>query len=661
MKKNSYPDFKHTHCNWDIEGILLVSLLLISCAYAVLEAVTLPSIPFCQPKTATILITIIAVAVTSILIRKYSELRQRHEEKAQRLRAKIEELNEKLGNINEIDEDDDIPADLMDVKKKEWGKIFDSIHDWVCLIDLNSVILRTNRAGEKYTGLSVKDIIGRICCQLVHGTDPPLNECPLPKMLKTGQRESVELQIKNGRWMLITIDPIFDGKGKMIKAVHIARDITNRKQAEMEKAKLEVLSRRLQKADSLGRMAGAIAHHFNNQLMTIMGNLDLAISDVPKGKKLSKTLTAAMQAANRAANLSRLMLTYLGQTSDKQEPLDLSELCRQSLPLLRAAIPNQLTIETHFPFPGSRINANANQIQQALTNMINNACESCNGSGAISISIKTVSAESIPTLNRFPVDWLPLESTYASLEVRDTGCGIVEKDIERIFDPFFSSKFPGRGLGLPVVLGIARAHRGAVAVESDPGIGSLFRIFLPVLPEETLCRPIVSAGPREAQTFNASKTLGMEGGGTVLLVEDEAPVRKVAHAMLLLIGFRVLEAKDGVEAEKVFEEHLDEIRFVLCDLTMPRMDGWETLTALRKLAPCIPVILASGYDERQVMSGDHPEQPHAFLQKPFSLNDLATKVRQVLTLGEDPGGKYIDSRNPGLTGGPRRSERRSPC
>ncbi|MFH0731241.1 MAG: ATP-binding protein [Pseudomonadota bacterium] len=386
--------------------------------------------------------------------------------------------------MDEIDEDDTICADEALAQKKEWGKIFDSIHDWVCLMDLNSVILRTNRVCENFVGLTVKDIIGQKCCKLVHNREAPLAECPLPRMLTTGKRESIELQTKDGRWMLISVDPLFDGEGNLIKAIHIARDISNRKHAEMEREKLEAISRQLQKADSLGRMAGAIAHHFNNQLMIVMGNLELAIESVPQTKKISDNLAAALQATHRASTVSVLMLTYLGQTSDKHESLDLSEVCRKSLPMLRAIIPHQLSLETDLPSPGPKTRGNMNQIQQALTNLINNAWESCDNFGAVSVSLKTLSAANIPQLNRYPIDWLPQKRVYASLEVRDTGCGIADQDIEKVFDPFFSSKFPGRGLGLPVVLGIARSHQGAVAVESEPGHGSLFRIFLPVVSDE---------------------------------------------------------------------------------------------------------------------------------------------------------------------------------
>ena len=178
--------------------------------------------------------------------------------------------------------------------------------------------------------------------------------------------------------------------------------------------------------------------------------------------------------------------------------------------------------------------------------------------------------------------------------------GSRHENIEKLFDPFFSSKFTGRGLGLSVVLGIVRAHGGAVTVESEPGRGSIFRVFLPVSAEEVLRQP-----------DQAAQSPKMDQGGTVLLVDDEQMVRNVGERALMRLGFTVLLAKDGVEAVEIFRQHRDEVRCVLCDLTMPRMNGWETLAALRKLAPGLPVILASGYDKAQVMAGDHPELPQA--------------------------------------------------
>ena len=441
----------------------------------------------------------------------------------------------------------------------------------------------------------------------------------------------------------------------------IYRDLTARKRAETEKEKLEDQNRQLQKSESLGRMAGAIAHHFNNQLQAVMMCLELAMNDLSRAAEGSGSfefLTKAMQSARKAAEVSSLMLTYLGQSHGKREPLDLSEACLRSLPLLRAVRPQSVALETDLLTPGPTINANANQIQQVLTNLVTNAWEaSGDGRGAIRLTVKTVSAADIPAVNRFPIDWQPQATAYACLEVADAGCGIADPDIEKIFDPFFSTKFTGRGLGLSVVLGIVRAHCGVITVASEPSRGSVFRVFLPVSAEAVPQKPFPEPGRaelplspnleaaqrRRPTRFRASEQIRTEpgslpaasgpktaGGGTVLVVEDESAVRKMVTLALQRLGFTVLAAEDGLEAVAVFRQHQDEIRCVLCDLTMPRMNGWETLTALRKLAPGIPVILSSGYSEAQVMEGDHSELPQAFLSKPYEHKALINAISQVL-------------------------------
>jgi len=399
-------------------------------------------------------------------------------------------------------------------------------------------------------------------------------------------------------------------------------DITDRKQAEEQ-------VRHLQKAESLGRMAGAIAHHFNNQLQAVMGNLEMALETMPSGAGSVQNLNEAMHAAHRAALVSGLMLTYLGQATGKRELLDLSEVCRRSMPMIQAAMPQDVILKTDFHAPGPTIRANANQIQQVLTNLIANAGEaSPDGRGAVHLAVRTVSSAEIPASHRFPVSWQPEDNLYACLAVADTGYGIAAKDIGNLFDPFFSSKFTGRGMGLAVVLGIVRAHGGAVTVESEPGVGSVFQIFLPVSDEEA---PVL---PEQAE-----KTPEMEGGGTVLVVEDEEPVRNLVKAMLARMGTTALEARDGIEAVEMFRQHLDEIRYVVCDLTMPGMDGWDTLAALRRLSPGIPVILSSGYDEAQVMAGEHLERPDAFLGKPYQFKMLCDTISRILSGKDDSSGK----------------------
>jgi len=221
--------------------------------------------------------------------------------------------------------------------------------------------------------------------------------------------------------------------------------------------------------------------------------------------------------------------------------------------------------------------------------------------------------------NCYPTLWKPQDCAYACLELADTGCGIAGKDIENVFDPFFTSKFTGRGLGLAVVMGIVRTHAGAVAVESQLGRGSTFSVFLPLDAEAVPKRP-----------DNTSQAGIFDHKGTVLLVEDEEMVRHMASAILKRLGFTVLEAKDGVQAVEVFRERRDEIRCVVCDLTMPRMDGWETLAALRKIEPHIPVVLASGYSQSQVMSGDRSDWPHVFLGKPYTLKAISEAIARAL-------------------------------
>jgi len=277
-------------------------------------------------------------------------------------------------------------------------------------------------------------------------------------------------------------------------------------------------------------------------------------------------------------------------------------------------------LKSDLSSPGPVISANPNQIQQILTNLITNAWEACNAKqGVVLLSVKKALASDNPAEHRFPVGAQTPHPAYACIEVTDTGCGIAEQNIEKLFDPFFSTKFIGRGMGLASVLGIVGAHKGIITVANKPGGGSIFRVYLPMTADEILVAP-----------KKMDQAPAIQRGGTVLLVEDEVAIRKLTTIFLTRLGFTVLAAKDGVEALEVFQQHQNEIRFVLSDLRMPRMDGWETLTALRRIAPGIPVILASGYDKEQAMEGDHPEQPQAFLQKPYQREQLSAAIRQAL-------------------------------
>jgi PAS domain S-box-containing protein len=404
-------------------------------------------------------------------------------------------------------------------------------------------------------------------------------------------------------------------------AVGIIRDASERQRLAQEREEMAAQKRLLEKAESLNRMAGAIAHHFNNQLAAVMLSLGLARPDLSRHNAPVHALEDAMKAARQAAEVSTLMLTYLGQIPSPQEPLDLALACQLSLANLQKLLPEGLRLYANFPVPGPVVEAGAKQIQQILKNLATNAWEACGGrSGAIQLAVKTVAPGEIPAAYRFPIGAQPGASHYACLEVADDGCGIPAPDMEKIFDPFFSTKFTGRGLGLPVVLGIVRARDGFATAESQPGRGSIFRIFLPLSSKKPARPPAPQASLQKP-----------DPGGAILLAEDDTGLRLAVSSALKRLGFGVFAAQDGVEAVELFQQHQAVIRCVLSDLTMPRMDGWQTLAAVRRISPGVRVILASGYSEGQAMEGRHQELPQAFLSKPYDLEVLTTTLARVLT------------------------------
>ncbi len=394
-------------------------------------------------------------------------------------------------------------------------------------------------------------------------------------------------------------------------------DITESKRAEEEKAKLEEQNSQLQKSESLGRMSGAIAHHFNNKLNVVQGYLEMVIGALPPGDPRAEKLARALQAAQKASEVSGNLLAYLGQVRNQIKSLDLSEICSGCLPVLLGGMPKNVVLETDLPSPGPYISADAKQVQQILSNLVINAWEAIGEeAGTVRLSVKTVPATDIPASCRHPIGWQPREQCYVCLEVSDSGCGIVEKDMENLFDPFFSTKFTGRGLGLSIVLGIVKTHDAVITVENRVGGGSVFSVFFPLSNQIPIRQPDqVAEAPKSA------------AGATVLLVEDDRALREMTMIALVDSGFAVLQARDGVEAVEVFRQHRDEISCLLSDLTMPRMGGWETISKLRALRHDLPVILASGYDEASVMKGEHPELPDFFLNKPYDLGKLCDTIR----------------------------------
>ncbi|MFN2358765.1 MAG: response regulator [Desulfotignum sp.] len=378
---------------------------------------------------------------------------------------------------------------------------------------------------------------------------------------------------------------------------------------------------RAQKAESLGRMAGAIAHHFNNQLSVVIGNLEMALEDCPGNAVYRENLLEAMRASHRSAEISGLMLTYLGQGGGKPREMDLSRICLENMSLLRTTVPRGIVLETDFMSVGSTVLVDDTQMQMVLVHLITNAAEAIgDNKGRIRLTTKNLCLSDMPRLVTAPVDWKPAAGLYACLEVSDTGCGIAGKDMDNLFDPFFTTKFTGRGLGLPVILGLVKSWDGAVCVESKKGHGSCFRVFLPVQ------KNVPASQPDTGSQWQQSAVKG----GTVLLVDDQDAVRNIGEIMLERLGFTAMSASGGPQAVALFDRHRESICCVITDLTMPDMDGWQTLAALRRIRPDLPVILASGHNIDHAMDRDHPEKFQTFLHKPYAMVQLKNALHKAL-------------------------------
>ncbi|WP_328747504.1 PAS domain S-box protein [Geomonas anaerohicana] len=394
----------------------------------------------------------------------------------------------------------------------------------------------------------------------------------------------------------------------------ITRDITQRKQA----AQLEQQLLHAQKLESLGVLAGGIAHDFNNILMAIVGNADLALMRAPEDSAVADNLHRIQLSAARAADLTKQMLAYSGKGRFVVETVDLNRLIEELVHLLEVSVSKKvsLALDLHRPLPLT--DADPTQLRQIVMNLVINASEAIGeATGHILIATGSVEVERNQLKGRQQEVELP-DGTYVYLMVSDNGCGMERETQARIFDPFFTTKFTGRGLGMAAVQGIVKGHKGAISIDSKPGQGTIFKVYLPA---GALPAPLAKSGPGQATRQHS--------GGTVLLVDDEESVRSVGALMLKQIGYHVLQAKDGLEAVEIFRR-TPGISFVLLDLVMPRMDGRECLRELRGLDPDIVVVMSSGYNEQELARDFSDIAPNGFLQKPYDVAVLTKTVARSL-------------------------------
>jgi len=398
----------------------------------------------------------------------------------------------------------------------------------------------------------------------------------------------------------------------------VALDISQRKQAEEERRQLEARVLHAQKLESLGVLAGGIAHDFNNLLMAILGNLELAASQLSPASPAHPYLRSMETASRRAAGLCQQMLAYSGKGRFVIEALSLNEVVREMMHILEVSVSKRAAVRYDLAAELPAMEADANQIRQVLMNLIINASEAL-GEGQGVISIRTGALHcTVPYLaGTYVAESLP-EGLYVYAEVADTGCGMTPEVKQRMFEPFFTTKFSGRGLGMAAVLGILRGHKGAIEVYSEVGKGTTIKVLFP------------ASGKAAAEDGQAQPVAEWRGSGTVLLVDDDQAILVLVADMLKRIGFSVLTATDGCSALEAYRAHRSEIACVVLDLTMPDFDGAETFRELRQLDPKARVIITSGYDEQEVAQRFAGKGLAAFMQKPYQTATLRTKLREVL-------------------------------
>jgi len=397
-------------------------------------------------------------------------------------------------------------------------------------------------------------------------------------------------------------------------------DISARKRAELEKLMLERQVQHAQKLESLGVLAGGIAHDFNNLLMGIMGNVDLALQDLPPEAPARESMREIERSATRLADLAKQMLAYSGKGRFRIQRIDLRTLIQEMVDLLEVSRSKKAIIRYNFAENVPPIEADATQIRQIVMNLVVNASEALgNETGTVLVRTGVMSCD--------PEDYEQIcfgddltPGDYSFFEVSDTGAGMDEATIARVFDPFFSTKFAGRGLGLAAVMGIVRGHSGAVRVRSEPGRGTSFKVLFPAAPGAAH-----SSGKPKCRV-----SLARLRGKTVLLVDDEEVVRTVSRTMLERLGLVVITAESGEKALTLYRDKHEQIDLIILDLTMPQMDGEETFRELRGVDEDVRVLLSSGYNEQELTARLTAQGLAGFIQKPYQTTTLGAALLKAL-------------------------------
>ena len=493
-----------------------------------------------------------------------------------------------------------------------YRRLLEDVWDVVYTISIDGRILSLNSAFEDLTGYPVAQWINKPLLPLFAEADQQAVVTRIAD-IATGTASypptEYEVKTKSGEVIIVEFASSLIDEDEQTIIMGIARDVTERR-------RVEKALQQTQKLDSLGMMAGGIAHDFNNLLVGMLAQTSLAQHLLADDAPAQKPIHKAIQAAERASDLTRQLLAYSGRGNFEIRPLNLNELIQQNLHIFEIAIPKQIRIVTDFYEPLPQIEADRGQIQQIIMNLILNAAQAIGEQhGKITITTQIRKLESDDnTFTQYTGQSL-VAGDYVLFSITDEGKGMDEETLSQIFDPFYSTKIEGHGLGLAAVLGIIRAHHGGICVKSQVGQGTAFKLVFPKIDQgiETK-KPVVSPKVQETKNDKA-----------VLVIDDEAPVREAVADILAMENIKTIKANSGQQGVDLFLEHQTEIGLVLLDLSMPGLSGMQTLQLLRQESKETPIILTSGYSDQESISNH--ELADGYLPKPYDLQKLLQTVR----------------------------------
>lgn len=509
--------------------------------------------------------------------------------------------------------------------EQKYRTLVESTTDAIVSIDSAGDVVSWNKGAQAMFGYTPEEILGKASAILLHERQQEKHSETLRKVRETGsiQRlETVTLAKDGTRFPVeMNLSAIMDDAGMFSGVSAIIRDITERKQAEKERERLEKQLRHAQKMETVGTLAGGIAHDFNNILQAIHGFVEMCLEDVPPGSQTHDDLQEVMKATNRARDLVQQLLTFSRHEIPERRPVRLRLIVREALKLLQATLPSSIEIRRKINRRCGIVRANAGQIHQVVMNLCTNAYQAMGESGGVlEVRLDRVAADAAfrkthPNLT---------EKEYVRLTVSDTGQGMSRATLERMFDPFFTTREvdEGTGLGLSVVHGIVTAHGGEITVDSEPGKGSTFRAYFPV----------TEMTAEQSMQFERKIVGGHE---RILFVDDEEIVASVIKRSLERLGYQITTRSSGADALETFRARTKEFDLVIADQIMPQMTGVQLARELLRLRPDLPIILMSGFSERITPELIKATGIREFIMKPVVAGDLSQAIQRVVATKQD--------------------------